>query len=349
MGDIMGIFDAIKKNIFGDGFENKIMKSISKPVFIKDFEKESEEIVSLNQLLHNAKDDDARKKLQNELNLQKYVQDGLSKVHFELSNSPVPFYGLSNIKLEHNGTTSNIDFLLITHQFCCIIKCRSLQGNIQTDSQGNFFRWVKKNENWSKEGIYSPIEQNRRASTVINGILKDVLNLDKMPILSMVVFTNAKATINLDECPEDIKDKVIKVDLLNTKLKELVEDTGTAIFQESKALEIANVLNSLHLNVENNFENKFNLGDIKNEAVKTEAFDEEAKAKLAKSLKAYRSAMANSNNIPPYFVFNNEEMERLIVARPRDKEELLKVKGFGQVKIEKYGEDILKLINNIVQ
>lgn len=40
----MGIFDKIKKNIFAVGFESRVMKTISKPVFMKDFNKESEEI-----------------------------------------------------------------------------------------------------------------------------------------------------------------------------------------------------------------------------------------------------------------------------------------------------------------
>ena len=44
-------------------------------------------------------------------------------------------------------------------------------------------------------------------------------------------------------------------------------------------------------------------------------------------------------------IFNNAEMETLIKANPKSKNELLKVKGFGEKKVEKYGEEILRIIN----
>ena len=77
----MGIFNVIKKNIFSVSFENKIMKTISTPIFIKDFNKESENITQLNQLLNNANDNEMKKKIENEIKLQKYVHDSLSKVY----------------------------------------------------------------------------------------------------------------------------------------------------------------------------------------------------------------------------------------------------------------------------
>lgn len=36
----------------------------------------------------------------------------------------------------------------------------------------------------------------------------------------------------------------------------------------------------------------------------------------------------------------------LVLKMPQNKEELLKVNGFGNVKVEKYGEDILKILAN---
>lgn len=44
-------------------------------------------------------------------------------------------------------------------------------------------------------------------------------------------------------------------------------------------------------------------------------------------------------------VFNNEELKALFQAMPKTKDELLKVKGFGQKKIENYGDAILRIIN----
>jgi len=44
-------------------------------------------------------------------------------------------------------------------------------------------------------------------------------------------------------------------------------------------------------------------------------------------------------------VFNNRGFDELIQVIPKTKEELLSVKGFGEEKIEKYGEEILRILN----
>jgi superfamily II DNA helicase RecQ len=52
-------------------------------------------------------------------------------------------------------------------------------------------------------------------------------------------------------------------------------------------------------------------------------------------------------NIPiykAYFIYNDNQLKDLIAKMPRNKEELKKVSGFGEVKANKYGNDILKII-----
>lgn len=49
--------------------------------------------------------------------------------------------------------------------------------------------------------------------------------------------------------------------------------------------------------------------------------------------------------IKPYFIYNDSQLKDLISKMPRNKEELQKVSGFGEVKANKYGDDILKIIN----
>jgi len=62
-------------------------------------------------------------------------------------------------------------------------------------------------------------------------------------------------------------------------------------------------------------------------------------------LKEYRLKTSRVEGIKPYMVFSNAEMETLIKANPKSKNELHNVKGFGDKKVEKYGEEILKIIN----
>lgn len=362
----MGIFDSIKKSVFGVSYANKLMKSINAPVFVKDFNRENEEIAQLYSRLNNTKDEAAKKKIENVIYLKKFVHDGLSKVYFELKNSPVPYYGLYNIRLEQGGTAANIDFLIVTNQFCCIVKSKSLQGNIEIDNHGNFSRWTKKGEKWSKEGLYSPIEQNRRAAIILQSIINSNLNAD-LPILSLVVFTNPKATLNFKETPKEIEDKVIKVDLLNTKLRELVENTQPPVYEEAFAGHVANLVKSLDTSSKAQKQE----ADEENISMDTKEPDQDSSSasvsmtansaisaslalinvddeNLRKALKTYRTATATANNIPPYFIYNNEEMERIIEAKPRSKEQLTSIKGFGDVKVNKYGEDIIKIINSVL-
>lgn len=45
-------------------------------------------------------------------------------------------------------------------------------------------------------------------------------------------------------------------------------------------------------------------------------------------------------------VFKDDQIEELINVKPKNKEQLLKVKGFGEIKVQKYGEEIINIIIN---
>jgi superfamily II DNA helicase RecQ len=64
---------------------------------------------------------------------------------------------------------------------------------------------------------------------------------------------------------------------------------------------------------------------------------------LVKELKEFRLMKAREEKIAPYLIFNNAEMEELISAYPANEEELLRVKGFGKKKVEKYGDGVLRI------
>jgi superfamily II DNA helicase RecQ len=66
---------------------------------------------------------------------------------------------------------------------------------------------------------------------------------------------------------------------------------------------------------------------------------------LIKELKEFRLMKAREEKIAAYMIFNNEEMEALTAAYPVNEEELLKVKGFGKKKVEKYGDGILRVFS----
>ncbi|NKF05654.1 NERD domain-containing protein [Clostridium gasigenes] len=66
---------------------------------------------------------------------------------------------------------------------------------------------------------------------------------------------------------------------------------------------------------------------------------------LINKLKEYRTSMARAEKVSPYFIYNNETLGEIIKVKPENKEELMKVRGFGPIKVEKYGDSIIDIIN----
>ena len=69
---------------------------------------------------------------------------------------------------------------------------------------------------------------------------------------------------------------------------------------------------------------------------------------LFKRLKEWRKQRAEKEGIPVYIVATNEQLLAAIHSKPGTKEALKMLKGFGKKKIEKYGEDILKVIGGFL-
>ncbi len=66
---------------------------------------------------------------------------------------------------------------------------------------------------------------------------------------------------------------------------------------------------------------------------------------LYEEIRKYRYNKSKEEGNKPYFLFNNNTLDLLVKERPRTKEELLKIQCFGQVKVDKYGKELLEIIN----
>lgn len=66
---------------------------------------------------------------------------------------------------------------------------------------------------------------------------------------------------------------------------------------------------------------------------------------LIKKLKAFRLEQSRKENVKPYLIFTDVQMNDLIEKNPQNKAELIKVLGFGAVRVEKYGDAILNLLH----
>lgn len=63
------------------------------------------------------------------------------------------------------------------------------------------------------------------------------------------------------------------------------------------------------------------------------------------ALKEWRSELAREKNLPSFTVCHNSELLNVVIQKPTSVHDFRKIKGFGDVKIEKYGNDILNILN----
>ncbi len=66
---------------------------------------------------------------------------------------------------------------------------------------------------------------------------------------------------------------------------------------------------------------------------------------LFEKLRAKRLELAKAQNVPPYVIFHDKTLAEMAVRRPRSVAELAAIPGVGQVKLARYGEAFLKVIN----
>ncbi|WP_423237175.1 DNA helicase RecQ [Clostridium tertium] len=66
---------------------------------------------------------------------------------------------------------------------------------------------------------------------------------------------------------------------------------------------------------------------------------------LFNKLKLWRKEKANILGIKPYIIFSDSTLIELANKVPKDKEELLSIRGMGEKKFEKYGDEVLNIIN----
>lgn len=71
----------------------------------------------------------------------------------------------------------------------------------------------------------------------------------------------------------------------------------------------------------------------------------EADMGLFNLLRDWRSTQSRKEAVPPYVLATNRQLASMVKKRPQSLLELAKVEGFGKAKIEKYGQEILKIFN----
>ena len=346
---------------------------LDKPVFLKE-ESDSTNYISRLRALESAAKGPIRERIEREIKFSSIGEFGENNIAFELKNSGMPMYILRDIHLETGDLTAQIDFIVVTRKITFVIECKNLIGNIDIDREGNFIRNYELNGKLIREGIYSPITQNQRHLEVIRQIRKDTKSnlLTKMMFdkffhdtyKSIVVLANPKTLLNARYAKMETKEKVIRADQLIQYIKDVYNKSKNQKRNDGEIKDWAEELLKLHTPNQSDYAKKYE------EIVKNACADNEAAAErkqdstrefntkkpienkaiideelLVQNLKAYRLEKCREENIKPYYIFNDKQMMDLIEKMPASKNDLIKVSGFGAVKVEKYGERILEILN----
>lgn len=92
------------------------------------------------------------------------------------------------------------------------------------------------------------------------------------------------------------------------------------------------------------YEPKKKSESIKEEKLTLEDFSQHDK-EIFLALKQWRNQKATDLGWSAFRVCHNSHLMAIAEAKPENLEELAQVKGFGEVRTEKYGDDILSILN----
>ncbi len=226
----MGLFDRLKN-----------------AVFLKDDSDAERQLAQLEELNSYATGN-VQQEIQRDIMLLQAGIAGEKQVHFELENSHIPMYVIHDLYLEYEGWSAQIDYLIITHMHQYVVECKNLYGDIDINTNGDFVRTFSYGRFRKKEGIYSPITQNRRHMELI----KEMRGAEKGFLVrgafernffnnyrSIVVLSNPKTVLNAKYAKKDVRNQVIRVDQLAEYIRKTDKEPGAVSCSEKDMEKLA--------------------------------------------------------------------------------------------------------------
>ena len=301
---------------------------------------------------------DALKKLNEEypnneelMSAMYFVKKGLegeNEIAYQLKKSNIGMYVLRDIKVKYEDLTAQIDYVIITPVFIYYVECKNLVGNVTVDEKGDFIREYTINGKKIKKGIYSPLRQVEAQREVIKKIWNSKKTMFGKLLASnnfenyrrvLVVVANQDTILNTNRAPKDIKYKVLRADSLIRQIEYDINHRNTKIdyFDSKKAMEEkAKAYLDLSIKEDINYyeyyKNKFCNNIQTNNNLKDRLID-------------FRTKRSSEMNIPAYYVFTNEELDKLVEIKPKTIEELTNSNILPAIKVKTHGEKIISIIN----
>lgn len=250
----MGLFDKIKE-----------------PVFLKDDSEAEQQLSSLQELRKTASGDLADQ-LDEEIRKVDAGVFGEKTIRYELANSHIPMFVLHDLYLEYEGLTAQIDYLIVTRKHQFVLECKNLFGNIEINNAGDFTRTVTYGRHTKKEGIYSPITQNRRHLELI----KQIRAAEKGNILtkalfekyfydnyrSVVVLANPKTVLYDRYAKKEVREQVIKADQLAQYIRKIDADPKADATSEKDMDALAHFFLGIHKQPKIDYTEKYRVAAV---------------------------------------------------------------------------------------
>ena len=313
-------------------------------IFLKedsDLEIQLEELKRIREKLDNTEEID--KDIRN----LEYGINGEKEIAFELKNANIGMYVLHDVTFEYNGNKAQIDYLLFTKGYFYLIECKNLFGNITVDRSGQFYREYEYNGKKIKETIYSPYTQAVRHQDMMKKIWSSYHNKFGNLIFEksdtnnffrpIVVLSNPKSYLNKEYAPQEIKNDIIRADQLVSYIqKDINKFTNAQLYSEKTLKKAAGIWKKRIVPNNTSLADKY-LKIIEDKISK--------KNELEKELREFRNKKSKSMNIPAYYIFTDEEMQKLIFLNPKTKEELTSNKILSDTKIKYHGDEIIDILN----
>jgi len=282
--------------------------------------------------------------LQSELYIVKKGLDGENEIAYQLKKSNIGMYVLRDVKVKYEDLTAQIDYVIITPVFTYYVECKNLVGNVTVTDKGDFIREFTINGKKIKKGMYSPLRQVEAQREVVRKIWESNSSTIKKLFASknfdyyrrvLVVTANQDTILNTNKAPKDMKYKVLRADSLVRQIEYDLSHRDNNDFVESKKgmEEIAQAYLYLSLKEDIDYYNYY----------KEKYCNSSNDDIIIKKLLELRKKRSAEMNIPAYYVFTNDELQKLIRFKPKTLDDLKKNNIVSPIKVKIHGKQIIEI------
>ncbi len=197
--------------------------------------------------------------------------------------------------------------------------------------------------------MYSPLRQVEAQREVVRKIWESKTSkITKLMAFNkfnyyrrvLVVVANPETILNTTKAPKDMKHKILRADALVRQIEyDLKHRDSDDCLETRKSMEkiaktYMNLLVSDHTNYYDYYKNKY-----------CKSIRVSEKEDLRNRLIQLRKDRSEKMHLPAYYIFTNEELDKLLDKVPKTIEELKKFNILMPVKIHTHGTSIIEEIN----